>query len=756
MTGGFALLAGVLAGLAAAAMPAAGWRWVALAAALLVLLSPLRHRAWPRGLAVFVAGLWLALSAIHHWQSLRVVNTTPDTRLLLEGTVMSVPARDGAELYFDADVRMVDPASTDPRLRRARLAWRNAPVAPRVGERWRWLVRLAPVYGRRNLTGIDNERAALRDRVQLAGRVLPAALNSRLTLANSSIDTLRARVAARIAVHVADPDAAALLTALAVGLTSGMSADQWRVFNATGTTHLVAISGLHVTLFAMLALIAARTLWRCTPFPRFVDREPFALLLALAAAGAYSLLAGFSVPTQRTWLMLAVFALARLSARRVGAGRIWSLSLIAVLLLDAFAPLAAGFWLSFIAVGVILVIETTALIPGSRLQRAVRLQAAVMLALAPLTLAVFGGVSLVGLAVNVVAIPIVSFVFVPLVLAGALAALVAPLFCAALFSLAAVLYQWLWPALVWAADFELAQWRADPPGWWFILAIPAAWLLLLRWPWPLRATAAGLALGLLCAPSRMPAHSTVHVSVLDAGRGVAVLIATHSRVLLFDTGDGWNTHGARMAQVVIPALDALGRRRVDLLVLPGLSNDRAEGAAWLAVERDVGRILVGGGWPATSLPVSRCEDAQFVWDGVGFEILSAGDSGRHCMLRVTANGRALLLGGDLDRASELALLARLPASALSCDVVILGRQASAQGSSPEWIEKCAAGLVIAAGGIAGSDARADALERWRRAGAQVLDTQRDGAIEISFGTEGVTTLATAAAARYPFAWRRVD
>ncbi len=162
---------------------------------------------------------------------------------------------------------IVDPASTDPRLRRARLAWRNAPVAPRVGERWRWLVRLAPVYGRRNFTGIDNERAAFRDRVQLAGRVLPAALNARLTLANSSIDTLRARVAARIAEHVADPDAAALLTALAVGLTPGMSADQWRVFNATGTTHLVAISGLHVTLFAMLALIAARALWRCPPFP---------------------------------------------------------------------------------------------------------------------------------------------------------------------------------------------------------------------------------------------------------------------------------------------------------------------------------------------------------------------------------------------------------------------------------------------------------------------------------------------------------
>ena len=208
----------------------------------------------------------------------------------------------------------------------------------------------------------------MRDRVHLAGRVLPAALNTRLALANTSVDTLRARIATRIADSVADPDAAALLTALAVGVTSGMSTDQWRVFNATGTTHLVAISGLHVTLFAMLAFIVARGLWRCLPFARIVDREPFAVLLGLGAAGAYSLLAGFSVPTQRTWLMLGIFALARLGARHVGAARTWSLALIAVLLLDVFAPLAAGFWLSFVAVGVILMLDSSSLVRATRIR----------------------------------------------------------------------------------------------------------------------------------------------------------------------------------------------------------------------------------------------------------------------------------------------------------------------------------------------------------------------------------------------------
>ena len=754
MTGGFALLAGVLAGLAAAATPACGASWAALLAATIVLCAPLRQRPWPRALALLLAGLGLALHDTQQWQSFRVTGASADTRVLLEGEVSGVPARDGPEVRFDAVIRIVAAQGGESGLRRARLSWRDPPVVPRAGERWRWLVRLAPSAGRRNFHGVDAERMAFRDRVHLQGRVLPAALNTRLAPAHSSIDGLRARIAARIADQVADPDAAALLSALAVGITSGMSTDQWRVFNATGTTHLVAISGLHVTLFALLALLVARRLWRCPPLPAYLDREPFALLLALAAAGGYALLAGFSVPTQRTWLMLAVFALARICARHVGAGRTWSLALIAVLLLDPFAPLAAGFWLSFIAVGVILVIETTSLLPASRTRRFLRLQLAVMLALAPLTLAVFGGVSLVGLAVNFVAIPVISFVFVPLVLAGALAELFVPPLSAPLFTLAAQMYHWLWPALVWAADLEFATWRTDPAAWWYALALPAAILLLLRWPAPLRATTLGVALAVLFAPPRMPQRAALNVSVFDAGRGTSALFATHSHVLLFDTGDGWNTHGTRVAQLVIPALDALGQRRVDLLVLPSLNEDRAEGAAWLALEREVARIVVGGGWPGTSLPAARCDDGHFAWDGVAFDILTAGPGRRHCALRFTAGRRVVFLGGDFDRESERDLLERVPGPAIASDVVVLGRQAGGQGSNPEWIENSAAALVIATGGIAGSDSRARGLQRWRAAGARVIDTQRVGAVEISFGTNGEVRLDTAASVRYPFAWRR--
>lgn len=739
MRSALSLLAGVLAGLGCATSLPAAWLWCAGIAGTAAFLWPWRNCVAGRAVGLMLAGLCLAGSSVAHWQALRVVPAALDQRVLLDGRVMSVPARAGADVGFDAEVRILEGPGSGGQWRRARLRWR-VDRAPRVGERWQWLARLGHAGDTRNFHGLDAERLAFRDGVHLHARVLPSGLNRRWALAPQSIDTLRARIATRIASRVADPDAAGLVTALAVGLTDGMSTDQWRVFNATGTTHLVAISGMHVTLFALLAFGAARLLWRLRP-GRAIERESFALAAGLLAAGGYALLAGFSVPTQRTWLMLLVFATARLGARPLDAARTWSLALILVLLLDPLAPLAAGFWLSFVAVGVILLLETTALLRAGRTVRVLRLQLAVMVTLAPLTFAVFGGVSLVGFGVNLVAIPLISFVFVPVILLGALLAWWVPALDGLPFAAAGWLYDRSWPALVWAADLDYAAWRTEPSTWWLVLAIPASLWMLWSWPLGLRMGGAALWLPLLFAPSRLPDAGHVRVDVLDAGRGSAVLITTRAHVLLFDTGDRWNTHGTVLARTVLPALDAYGIRAVDLLVLPWLDDDRAAGAALLAFERGVNRILAGGGWPASRLRAAACRDARFEWDGVEFELWVSG-RGQNCALRIVTGGHSLLLAGDLDVN---------PSRGRTEDVVVLS---GLTGSGPEWIESSDAGLVIATGGIATSDTRARSLARWRSSGARVLDTRTVGAVQFVFGTQGIARLATARSARYPFAWRR--
>lgn len=745
MIGGLSLLAGVLLGLATPCAAPGGW-YLAGGVALLLLALPLARHTETRRLGLLLAGFLLAVSAVQRWQESRLEPASEDSRLYIEGQVRGVPSRQGNEVRFDAQVRVLTGMGAGPVMRHARFVWRDPPLAPRAGERWRWLVRLAPGETLRNFEGYDAARALFRDGVHFSARVLPAALTERTAAPAASVDGLRARIAARIAARVDDPDAAALLAALAVGLDDGISADQWRVFNATGTTHLVAISGLHVTLFATLAFFAARFAWRWLPGARRVEREPFALISGLAAAGLYSLLAGFSVPTQRTWLMLAVFVLARLSARHMGAGRVWGLALAGVLLFDVRAPLAAGFWLSFVAVGVILIVETGALCRSSWPWRFLRLQLAVLVALAPATFLQFGGVSLAGVWVNLVAIPVVSFVLVPLVLAGMLVDW--------LFVLAAWCFSLIWPALVWAADTPFAQWRVDPPAWWLLLAVPAGWLWLQRWPWALRLACACLLLPLLFPVPRVPPAGVARVTVLDAGRGTAVLVATHSRVLLFDTGDSWNTRGARLRRVVLPQLDASGRDAVDLLVLPALNPDRAHGAALLAQERGVGQVIVGGGWPASRLPARRCADATHHWDGVTVAVFAAGRAGQFCALRVSVDAHALWLTGDLDARAEAALLSRLPPEQVRAQAVLMSRQASNSGSSPQWIEATGARVAIASGGAVNSESRSLARSRWQRAGATLLDTGRDGAVEIEIGTHGVRTVRVARSARYPFPWRR--
>ena len=481
MIGGLCLLAGVLAGLVTARTPTPCWMFAAAALVSAAACRPLRHHYPCRRLAAFSLGLLLASLALTRWNSLLVMPGSSDTRLLVEARVLEPPARQGVELRFDAEVRVLE-GPADARPRRARLIWRDAHTAPRAGERWRLLVQARAARGDSQLLGAGHgANRAARSHPSRGTRAAGGAERAGSHLRRNPSTRCAPASRARIGDAVADPDAAALLAALAVGLTDGVSADQWRVFNATGTTHLVAISGLHVTLFALLAFAVARLAWRWLPPARRVQRESFALLAGLAAAGGYALLAGFSVPTQRTWLMLATFAGARLAARTTGPARTWAMALIAVLLLDPLAPLAAGFWLSFVAVGVLLLLDhaepmrpATAVM--GRLHQALRLQLAVMLLLAPFTVAVFGGISLAGLAVNLVAIPVISFVFVPVVLAGALASLVAPGFAAVLFRGAAWFYDLAWPALVAAADPQYALWRVAPPAWWFAVAFVAAGL----------------------------------------------------------------------------------------------------------------------------------------------------------------------------------------------------------------------------------------------------------------------------------------
>src|SRR6185312_2146584 len=238
-----------------------------------------------------------------------------DERVIAQVIVDTVPAARGGDWSFDGEVAIEAPERASRPLR-ARLIWRDAESRPRAGERWRLLLSLRPPRARVNPGAVDLERMLFHDRVHALGSVLNSSITRRIDAGHRPLTALRERIALHIDERVPDREAAALIAALAVGVTADMSREQWRIFNATGTTHLVAISGLHVTLFAVIAMAAARwlwslVLWRAVRLPR----DTFAAIVGFVAATSYACLTGLSVPTQRTLVMLGVWLFTRALAR---------------------------------------------------------------------------------------------------------------------------------------------------------------------------------------------------------------------------------------------------------------------------------------------------------------------------------------------------------------------------------------------------------------------------------------------------------
>lgn len=593
-----AFLAGAMLALA---VPAPYPVHAAVVVLVVALAAALSWRAgWPLATAL---AAWTLAGLLHAavTTSLRLAERWPQARsgerVLAIARIASIPVDEEYGTAFDAALTL-DPRAGGHKLR-ARIVWVHPQPRPQVGEEWQLAIRLRAPRAALNPIGPDMERVWFRDRIQALGTVLPRSpLNARLDPGGAPLDRLRARITQRIAATVIERDAAALLAALAVGVTGDMSREQWRVFNATGTTHLVAISGMHVTLFAMLAIAGARRAWRtvgrwCTG----LSRESFAAMLGIAAAAGYALLAGFSVPTQRTLVMLSAWLIARHVARAHGALHAFAVAVIVVLLLDPLAPLASGFWLSFGAVAAILLATGARLGRAHWLHEAVRVQCTVTVALVPVTLAAFGSVSLASLVVNAAAIPVFTLLLVPLTLAATAAMAVWPALATLLLQLAAWLHAQLWPWLEAAANWPHALVQLAPPSWAYVLLVPAVGIAILPWPRGLRATAAAAILPLAFARALVPAASEVTVAVFDVGRGQAVVIRTAHHVIVHGTGDSFGTEGRRMARVVVPWLRTQRVARVDDLVLPHLNRDYAAGAAELDIALRIDRMLVARPWP---------------------------------------------------------------------------------------------------------------------------------------------------------------
>ncbi len=625
-------------------------------------------------------------------------------RVIAEVEVDSLILGSGATLEFDAWLQIEAPAALQRRLR-ARVAWRNPPAAtPRAGERWRLLLQLSAPRANRNPGGFDEQREFFRERLQARAVVVPARLNQRLAASPDSLLALRERIARRIRDAVIDRDAAALFAGLAVGATGEISREQWRTFSATGTTHLVAISGMHVTLFCWLVAALARLVWQqLPPLAARVDREPFAAALGVPAAFGYALLAGFGIPTQRTVAMLATWWLLRLSGRVQGELDAFGFALIVVLLIDPFAPLAAGFWLSFVAMFALIAAGKSA---GGGLRGWIRdnlrTQWWVGLALLPFTLVWFASIPLAGLLVNLLAIPLFTGVLVPVALLGSALGSLSTAAARPLWWLGERVHEWLWPALVAVAAQPYAVIEIDLAG------------LLSR------------------LAKVQPRHGELMFTALDAGDGAAFILRTQGHVLVYGTGEQYASEGRAAERLLVPALRELGVERVDLLILARAHAQHAAGAARLRAAMPVRELRGGGEWPGAHWPMDDCaRTRRWRWDGVDFSTF--GTAGGSCVLRAGfAAGPSVLIPERLDEheSATLAARARTGGLALGATLVVAPRRGSVRAVDTDFVAAVAPQWVLVTGRDASNARQRQVAARWRIDPQRVVLLAREGSVSL--------------------------
>ena len=684
------------------------------------------YRSYPIALLLFGFS-WACVSA--QWALDDRLAPQLDARTLwLQGQVVGLPEVAQGVVRFQVEQAT---SRRDKLPARLRVSWYDGPVV-RAGETWRLAVRLKRPHGLVNPQAFDYEAWLLAQRIGATGTVKSGELIAPASGTGAWRDRLRQQLLATSA-HGRE----GALAALVLGDDSGLSTADWQVLQNTGTVHLMVISGQHIGLLATLLYGLVAGLARLGLWPRHWPWLPCACVLAFGGALAYGLLAGFEVPVQRACMMVGLALLWRWRFRHLGVWLPLSVALLVVLLGEPLASLQPGFWLSFGAVMLLVLIFSGRLGAWSWWSTLLRAQWAMAVGLLPLLLVLGLPVSASGPVANLVAVPVVSLLVVPLALLGTLL-LPLPEIAFVLLGVAGWVLDLLFILLAQLAVWLPAWLPSALPFWAWLLVACGALLLLLPAALPVRSLGALLLLPLLFGPQQRPEYGRAEVWVLDVGQGLSVLVRTQEHELLYDAGPRFGEFDTG-ERVVWPSLRALDVRGLDLLLISHADNDHAGGAA--AIQRGLPVKQVLSGEPdtlASVLKARTCVSGQrWQWDGVQFTTWrwagAANGNQASCVLHVEANGERLWLTGDIDSQAEQALLGSgLP---MPAQWLLAPHHGSRSSSSAALLAQVrpAAALISRGAHNAFGHPHPEVLARYRALDVRLYDTAEQGAVRIRLG-----------------------
>lgn len=532
---------------------------------------------------------------------------------------------------------------------------------PKVGSDWKLQVRLKNPHGFRNPGGFNYEAYLFAHHIRATGYIVPK--SSRRYIGESNrpgFNLLRQRIGRKLESVLRGSSQLGILCALAIGDKQGLTASQWQTLRDTGTSHLLAISGLHLSLVSGLVFLLARSAWGNFSYGiRRMPAQKFAVFPALVSAFIYSGLAGFSIPTQRALVMLTALYLPVLLSRRPLRLQALALAMIAVLVYDPLSVLSPGFWLSFSAVGIIYYIVTRCSGTGY-LRQGLRVQAGLSIGLVPLSLLFFQSASLVSPVANLLAIPIYGFVVVPLTLTALVSFAIFPDFIGSgLLHAAAWISNVGWNWVEWLGTLSAAAFHSAAPST-LIVLVAMGGMALMAMPkgTPLRYFGV-----ILCLPVfwtiAPPPIGEFRATLLDVGQGLSLVVRTYQHTLVFDTGARFSDRLNAGEAVVVPFLRQRGVSRIDTLIVSHDDNDHIGGLASLKAAMVVGRLISN---VPQAQPTEACTRGRaWEWDKVRFEILHPGrgasgsNNNDSCVLMVRSLRSSLLVPGDIEKPAEMEL-----------------------------------------------------------------------------------------------------
>lgn len=708
-------------------------------------------RCW-RLLFFTVGMLWAIVFA-----SLRMQEKLPESLvgelIQVQGRVLGLPNKYERSTRFDFAVTQAKPANTRHApvtpitIKKIRLSWYYPKQAIKSGQVWQFTVKLKRPHGRLNPGSFDYERWLFVHNIGATGYVKnkpPPRLLATDT-AFKHIATSRQLIADKLDNLLGNSKHRGLIKALTIGNKNEISQQQWAIFKATGTVHLLAISGLHIGLIAGLVYSLLLTI-----NTRLATRSPqvIAALLAIVVAIFYAALAGFSLPTQRALLMLMSAMTAIVWQRNIRPINTLAIALFVVLMVDPLAVLAIGFWLSFLAVILIIYSLSGRLDKISYWKSLLKINVVIALGLAPLLLFYFQQVSIISPLANVLSVPLISLLVVPLCLLGVVLLFISPLLAHAVFLLVDQLLQAISWVLSVMASLPIATVNASVSSYYvLVLAIVGVFILLSPKGIPARWLGLSLLLPLFFQQPEKPKIGEFRLTVLDVGQGLSAVVQTNKHLLVFDTGAKYSNHFDMGQAVVIPFLTNQALTTIDTLLISHGDNDHIGGADSIIAHMPVKKILTSVPNQLASYAPELCQSGQsWVWDQVSFELLSpplehfSSKNNNSCVLKISTPQLSAILTGDIEAEAEQWLVTQFAGGHLKSDVLVAPHHGSNTSSSSAFLQQVKPQIVIIPAGYRNRFAfpHPPVMERYKKIDASVFNTATGGALTVTSGNNLAT------------------